>query len=136
MAWDQHVIASAGACQRNRRLGIRNALLLGIATAASCSSFGQKQSAPLRQVFKCDVEGKVVYSDTPCNGAKRDDEQMAQMTRQRRAKLSEQSRTRCAQLDQTLPAAERVERNATKEDRARTQALLLLLRQEYVELRC
>lgn len=34
-------------------------------------SFAQELSPPSRTVYRCDVNGKLVYSDSPCLGAKR-----------------------------------------------------------------
>ena len=43
------------------------------ALLAATQSFAQKLPAPSREVYKCEQGGKVVYSDSPCLGAKRID---------------------------------------------------------------
>lgn len=45
--------------------------LLALLALAPCHA--QKVPAPSRDVFKCEENGKVVYSDAPCLGAKRVD---------------------------------------------------------------
>lgn len=48
-------------------------LLIFLTISAVSSSYAQTIPAPSRTVFKCEIEGKVVYSDSPCIGAKRVD---------------------------------------------------------------
>jgi hypothetical protein len=54
-----------------------NRLLLAVAVfagaAVSVSALAQKLPPTSRNVFKCEVGGKVVYSDEPCLGARRVD---------------------------------------------------------------
>lgn len=53
---------------------MRTPLLAFAAAALSCSSaFAQKLPQPSREVFRCEVNGKVTYSDAPCLGAKKVD---------------------------------------------------------------
>jgi hypothetical protein len=52
---------------------IRTLLALAFALLAAHSSLAQKLPAPARTVFKCEVQGKTVYSDETCLGAKRVD---------------------------------------------------------------
>jgi hypothetical protein len=56
-------------------IGSRAALtLVGIAAALiSQACLAQKLPPPSRTVYKCEVDGKVTYSDEPCLGAKRID---------------------------------------------------------------
>lgn len=48
-------------------------LALMAMTVFAGSSLGQQLPPPSRTVFKCESDGKVVYSDSPCLGAKRVD---------------------------------------------------------------
>ena len=50
-------------------LGLRVVLVLLLSVALSSNA--QHLPAPSRTVFKCQIEGKTVYSDDPCPGAKR-----------------------------------------------------------------
>lgn len=47
------------------------ALAALIAVAASTSTWAQALPPPSRTVFKCEAGGKVIYSDSPCLGAKK-----------------------------------------------------------------
>ena len=56
-------------------LPMRNRSLVATLLALSIGgpSLAQKVPPPSRTVYKCEAEGKVVYSDSPCLGAKRID---------------------------------------------------------------
>jgi hypothetical protein len=45
--------------------------VVGIVAGLYTNSFAQKLSPPTRTVFKCEYDGKVHYSDSPCLGAKK-----------------------------------------------------------------
>ena len=47
------------------------AFLAALAVPLASSSFAQKLQKPSREVFKCEENGKIVYSDAPCLGAAR-----------------------------------------------------------------
>ncbi len=44
-----------------------------LVATTSIPSFAQTVPAPSRTVFKCEVNGRIAYSDSPCLGAKRVD---------------------------------------------------------------
>jgi hypothetical protein len=46
-----------------------SAVVLALAVLVSQSAFAQNLPPPSRTVYKCDVAGKMVYSDSPCLGA-------------------------------------------------------------------
>jgi hypothetical protein len=48
-------------------------LALTVLLLASSSGFAQSLPKPSRTIYKCEVNGKVTYSDEPCLGAKRID---------------------------------------------------------------
>lgn len=48
-------------------------ILFIIAVFTACPAFAQKLPPPAQNIFKCEQNGKVVYSDAPCLGAKRVD---------------------------------------------------------------
>jgi hypothetical protein len=53
---------------------MRTLILVFAIAASSCTpALAQKLSQPCREVFKCEVNGKVTYSDAPCLGAKKID---------------------------------------------------------------
>lgn len=54
-----------------KKLSFAFAALIPFAIATP--SLAQKLPPPSRSVFKCEVGGKIVYSDSPCLGAKRVD---------------------------------------------------------------
>ena len=56
--------------------------------------------------------------------------------RHRRARLDARSRMRCGALDREIPAAEHAERVSVQADLPAVQSKLLLLRQEYRNLKC
>ena len=49
------------------------ALITSLVVVATGSAIGQSLPNPTRTAFKCEVNGKVQYSDQPCVGAKRVD---------------------------------------------------------------
>ena len=57
---------------------ILNPLIVLVLVASSWHVQAQKLPSPSRTVFKCEKEGKVVYSDVPCLGAERIDVQPTQ----------------------------------------------------------
>jgi len=59
--------------QHNSLLATMKYLSIIIALLVTSPSFAQKLPAPSREVYKCEQSGKVVYSDSPCLGAKRVD---------------------------------------------------------------
>lgn len=46
-----------------------SAIVLALAVLVSQSAFAQNFPSPSRTVYKCNVAGKIVYSDSPCIGA-------------------------------------------------------------------
>ena len=128
--------------------------------AVTVPALAQKLPPTSRNVFKCEVGGKVVYSDEPCLGAKRIDveptrgvdkatgstrtgedvqrekhnEQRA--TRHRRAALKPRDRAQCYRLDREIAGAEAAEAQATKAESSAVQANLLRLRKNYLSLQC
>jgi len=53
------------------RRGVPAALAASILVLAAADALAQKLPAPSRTVYKCEVNGKVVYSDDPCVGAQK-----------------------------------------------------------------
>ncbi|MBK1714845.1 hypothetical protein CKO43_18960 [Rubrivivax gelatinosus] len=53
-------------------MAIRFALCLAAALGATAAQ-AQKLPTPSRDVFRCESNGKVIYSDSPCIGAKKVD---------------------------------------------------------------
>lgn len=135
----------------------------------------QKLPPPSRTLYKCEVDGKVTYSDNPCVGAQKIDveptrgvsklsgkerigkdvsrehqqEALAEAVRPitgkdakqlevfgRRLKLSEQARRHCAELDASIPLAEREEQTATKANLQAAQERLFAQRDRYRKLGC
>jgi hypothetical protein len=66
--WNTQGFGDALAPRSMRRI-VTSLMLL--ATAASAVSFAQTLPTPSRTVFKCNVNGKTTYSDSPCLGAER-----------------------------------------------------------------
>lgn len=46
-------------------------IIFVVAVLTTCPAIAQTLPSPSRDVFKCETNGKVVYSDAPCLGAKR-----------------------------------------------------------------
>lgn len=63
------------AIHSTKRTDFMRTLILAFAIAAFCCApaFAQKLPQPSREVFKCEVKGKITYSDAPCLGAKKVD---------------------------------------------------------------
>lgn len=129
-----------GACQR-RSLG----LFCWLTLVPLGASMALAQSLPpsSRTVFKCEVAGKVVYSDTPCLGASKVDveptrgKDAKQMeVAGKRMKLSADAQGQCRNLDGQIPVAEKQEAQATGPDRQVLQVRLFTLRQQFRDLRC
>jgi hypothetical protein len=148
---------------------MRTADLIIVSALASFSSglaIAQGLPAPSRTVYKCEVGGKVVYSDSPCLGAQRVDvtptqglnkssgservgadvrrerhnETMAEVMRPLFAETAEQRakrhRRQCDDLDRRISSAELEEGRTAQAERQTVQERLLGMRAQHRDLKC
>jgi uncharacterized protein DUF4124 len=110
------------------------ALLIGAASAQTLSPL----PPPSSTVFKCEADGRTVYSDSPCLGAEKLEIEPtdSKAPDAHRTKLAPASQRECQRLDAEVPRLEAEERRAREQVKPEVQRKLFALRKHFRELRC
>ena len=117
----------------------RPAVHAAFVVCALCAGFGsgrvssQNLPPPSSTVFKCEANGRIVYTDSPCMGAQRIE---IDPTPEHRVKLTPEAQRECQRFDTAIPRAEGEEKRATKATIAEAQRRLFDLRTRFRDLGC